>query len=397
MLTGAEYYFSHQARCEYPYWDCQGPTSCWGLDWFDGDDPVLDEDGQYSTDLLTRRAEKIIMEHPPEKPLFLYLPYQAVHGRLEAPQEVIERFEHVEDEKRRVYAAMIWKLDEGVRNITRALEKSGLYNNSVVVFLSDNGGHHAFGGNNWPLRAEKGSYFEGGIRVPAFVHSPLMTQRGGGMVQNDLMHVSDLFPTLVGGVAGVDKENDVLQGLDGVDQWPTILDGTPSPRQELLHTIDPLGLARDEDPLTGTKQAALRQGPWKLILGAPGQNANQDGWIPPPKWKPGKKELEKKAREAARLSPECKPCKFTRQNLTTGVCLFDVENDPTERCNLAEAQPDKVRELLDRLAVYNATAVPPQYPGPDDRCDPSRSGNVFVAWGEDDEEEGGGLGRKTEL
>lgn len=85
FFSGAEYYFSHAARCEYPDWECQGPTSCWGLDFFDQDEPVYSSEGAYSTDLLTARAVEIIRQHGREeeaaegkqdKPMFLYLPYQ---------------------------------------------------------------------------------------------------------------------------------------------------------------------------------------------------------------------------------------------------------------------------------------------------------------------------------
>lgn len=139
FYNGAEYYFSHVGRCEFPGWECQGPNDCWGLDLFNGTEPVLSS--EYSTDLFTRRAEEIIARHRPERdgPLFLYLPYQAVHGRLEAPAEAIERFAHIEDDDRRVFAAMLWKLDQGVGNVTRALERAGLANNTVLVFSSDNG------------------------------------------------------------------------------------------------------------------------------------------------------------------------------------------------------------------------------------------------------------------
>lgn len=118
---------------------CQGPNACWGVDFFDDDAPVYST--EYSTFMLTRRAEKIIMEHDREKdgPLFLYLPYQAVHGRLEAPRAAIDRFAHVEDEDRRVFAAMLWLLDEGVGNVTRALERAGLADDTILVFSSDNG------------------------------------------------------------------------------------------------------------------------------------------------------------------------------------------------------------------------------------------------------------------
>lgn len=139
FYNGAEFYFSHVGQCEYPGWDCQGPNACWGIDFFDDDTPVYST--EYSTYMLTRRAENIIMDHDRERdgPLFLYLPYQAVHGRLEAPRAAIDRFAHVEDEDRRVFAAMLWLLDEGVGNVTRALDRAGLADDTILVFSSDNG------------------------------------------------------------------------------------------------------------------------------------------------------------------------------------------------------------------------------------------------------------------
>ncbi len=377
MWTGAEYYFSHVARCEFPYHDFQGPTSGWGIDWFDQDEPVFDEEGQYSTDLLTRRAEEIILQHPAdgETPLFLYLPYQAVHGRLEAPPEIVARFAHIEDENRRIYAAMLWNLDEGVGKVKAALEQAGLHSNSVLIFTTDNGGDPHFGGNNWPLRGGKATYWEGGVRGVAFVHSPLLKETG--VSRDCLMGAVDWFPTILGlvdGTSGQRSNATDMDGIDGVDQWPCISEGAPSSRTELLHTIDPMGLDTG-DPLTGTKQAAIRRGPWKLLLGAPGQNVRQDTWVPPPKWTPGKPRP---------LAPPCMPCKFTQENLTTGICLFNIDNDPEERCNLAASEPTLVAELVARIEAFNATAVPAHYPPPDDRCDPSVGGRgYFAAWGEE--------------
>jgi len=106
-------------------------------------------------------------------------------------------------------------------------------------------------------------------------------------------------------------------------QWDTISAGRPSPRTELLHNIDPMGL--DLDLVTGTKQAALRQGPWKILVGNPSQNVAQNGWVPPPCL-----EKDTKAPPSPPLAPPCAPCTFTRKNLTTGVCLFNVEEDPEE-------------------------------------------------------------------
>ena len=84
------------------------------------------------------------------------------------------------------------------------------------------------------------------------------------------------------------------------------------------------------------------------------------------------------------MEPLCEDCKFTKENLTTGVCLFNIEEDPEERCNVAGSQKVVVTQLLARLEEYNRTAVPAQYPGPDERCDPSLHGHVFGAWGEEE-------------
>lgn len=400
MLTGAEYYFSHVARCEFPFYDFKGSTSGWGLDWFDQETPVFEDQGLYSTDVMTQRAVEIISSHGLNKsnqPLFLYLSYQAVHGRLQAPQRDIDRFAHVADEERRTYAAMVWKLDEGVGNVTRALREAGLYENSVMVFTTDNGGHPAFGGNNWPLRGQKGTYWEGGIRGTAFVHSPLLEEKG--VERFNLMHVVDWFPTLLGLVDRAHEKKEKPSGfapsvgnssgspglggdrnssVDGTDQWAAISRGALPPRYELLHTIDPMGMDSG-DPLTGTKQAAIRRGPWKLLLGAPGQNVNQDKWIPPPDWSgQGQEDVLAKI-----YGGKCEICRFTQENITTGVCLFNIEKDPQERCNLASTELAVVADLLARLEAYNATAVPVQYPGPDDRCDPAQLGHFFGAWGEE--------------
>lgn len=78
----------------------------------------------------------------------------------------------------------------------------------------------------------------------------------------------------------------------------------------------------------------------------------------------------------------CYPCVFIHENLTTGVCLFDIEEDPEERCNLAPVLPQVVEQLLIKLQQYNETALPPQYPPPSTSCDPALYNNTFVAWGD---------------
>lgn len=143
-------------------------------------------------------------------------------------------------------------------------------------------------------------------------------------------------------------------------QWPTISEGAPSPRTELLHNIDPMGL--EEDPVTGTKQAALRKGPWKILVGNPSQNLNQNGWVPPPTEMGARKRrgtgtgngraVEQQQGQQQGLAPPCAPCTFARTNLTTGVCLFNVEEDPEEVCRGSIDRSSVGRwSVVGRLAV----------------------------------------------
>ena len=111
--------------------------------------------GNYSTRLFSNRAVQIIEEHGAnsgDTPLFMYLAYQATHSPLQAPQSYIDRCGKVLDHNRRVFCAMALCMDEGIANITAALKRSGLYNNTVIFFTGDNGGQVHAGGNNWPLR-----------------------------------------------------------------------------------------------------------------------------------------------------------------------------------------------------------------------------------------------------
>ncbi|RXG59692.1 Arylsulfatase B, partial [Armadillidium vulgare] len=147
---------------------------------------------------------KIINEHDPSKPLFLFLSHLATHvggnpgTPLQAPEEDIQRFSHIKDEKRRIFAAMLWKLDESVGRVIKALQDNNMLDNSIVVFTTDNGGdssgHSGGAASNWPLRGTKNSMWEGGVRGSAFIWSSLLKKPG--RVSMEMMHITDWFPTL---------------------------------------------------------------------------------------------------------------------------------------------------------------------------------------------------------
>ncbi|XP_071348435.1 arylsulfatase I-like [Trachinotus anak] len=226
-LTGSVDYYS--------YGSCDGPGLC-GYDLHDDEGVAWGQEGKYSTTLFTQRARKILESHDPAgRPLFLLLSLQAVHTPLQPPKPYIYPYRDMANVARRKFAAMVSTVDEAVRNVTYALRKFGYYKNSVIIYSTDNGAQPFTGGSNWPLRGRKGTYWEGGVRGVAFVHSPLLRRRR--RVSKALLHITDWFPTLVGLAGGNISQS---QGLDGFDVWTTISEGTESPRQEILHNIDPL-------------------------------------------------------------------------------------------------------------------------------------------------------------
>ncbi|KAF3698569.1 Arylsulfatase I [Channa argus] len=232
-LTGSVDYYS--------YGSCDGPGLC-GYDLHDDEGVAWGQEGKYSTMLFTQRARKILESHNPRvRPLFLLLSLQAVHTPLQPPKSYIYPYHSMTNVARRKFAAMVSTVDEAVRNVTYDLRKYGYYKNSVIIYSTDNGAQPFTGGSNWPLRGRKGTYWEGGVRGVAFVHSPLLRRRR--RVSRALLHITDWFPTLVNLAGGNISQT---RGLDGFDVWPTISEGKESPRQEILHNIDPLHKPPDQ-------------------------------------------------------------------------------------------------------------------------------------------------------
>ena len=116
---------------------------------------------------------------------------------------------------------MVSALDDSIGNLTQTLKDTGLYNNSVIFFTTDNGGPPATFNrnyaNNWPLRGTKNTMWEGGVHGTGFVHSPLIEKPG--RISDDMLHVCDWFPTIYGLAGGNVSE---LTNLDGYDVWDTV-------------------------------------------------------------------------------------------------------------------------------------------------------------------------------
>jgi arylsulfatase A-like enzyme len=266
------------------------------LDWYRNDRPV-NEQG-YVTQLWGTDAISQINEHDPKTPLFLYLAFTAPHSPYQAPKEYLDRYTNIEDPTRRAYAAMITCMDDEIGKVITALDKKMMRDNTLIVFMSDNGGNQTallagdadvsklkLPADNGSYRGGKGMLYEGGTRVAALANWPGRIKPGE---VKEMIHVVDIFPTLAG-LAGASLTKG--KPLDGLDVWPTISEGKPSPRTEVVYNIEPF-------------RGGVRQGDWKLI------------WRTP---------------------------------LPSAIELYNIPQDPYEKTNLADSNPQKVADLQKRI------------------------------------------------
>jgi len=169
----------------------------------------------YLTDEFSDEAVRFI-DRNQAKPFFLYLAFNAPHAPLEAPEKYLSRFAGIKNPKRQIYAAMVSAVDDGVGRVLAELRKQGLADNTLVFYLSDNGGPtQANASNNQPLRGDKGSPWEGGFRVPFAVQWPGHLSKG--MVYEKPVSSLDIFATIA---ALASAPVNLERPLDGVNLMP---------------------------------------------------------------------------------------------------------------------------------------------------------------------------------
>ncbi|KAK6191933.1 hypothetical protein SNE40_003505 [Patella caerulea] len=293
---------------------------------------------EYSLDVFTRRAKEILTTHSINTPLFLYLPFQNVHAPLEVPEIYEKKFANIQNRNRRQYSGMVYALDEAVGQIMKVLDDQGYMNNSVIMFTTDNGGPVVSGANNLPLRGAKTTIWEGGTRGAAFVYSPTYLHKTQ-YTHNGLMHAADWFSTILG-AAGVD----IPDGVDGLNLWDMMSNGSNSTRQEVVHNIDDM-----------YNNSAIRDSRYKLMFGNPGR---YNTWYPLPG-----------------VDGLCQPVSEITD--LPDVQLFDLLEDPGEHYNIADQNPHIVQRLTDRLNFYKKTAIPARYPKGDPESNPDNFGGVW--------------------
>lgn len=277
-----------------------------GFDWHK-DDRICRDEG-YSTHLIANAATKFVADTAGKKPFFLYVPFNAVHAPHQVPAEYTKAYPNLKGERRK-YAGMLAAMDEGVGKIVAAVEKAGLRQDTLFLFSSDNGGPQpGVVTDNGPYRAGKGTLYEGGVRVAAF--ATWDGQIPAGKTTAEPIHIVDWYATLVKLCRA--KAEQKLP-LDGLDVWPTLTQGKPTPHHDILLNTTP-------------NAGAVRAGNWKLVT--KGEEDDPDGGT-------------------ARTGKEV-------------VELFDLKVDPHEKTNLAETNPEKVKDLKAALAEYAKQAVAPK-------------------------------------
>jgi arylsulfatase A-like enzyme len=248
FLGGAHSYFAGQAAPIYR-----------------NNDPITEE--EYLTDAFAREAALFIDRHRDE-PFFLYLAFNAVHTPMQATEARLKEFEAIADPKRRKYAAMMAAMDEAIGSVLEKLAHHGLEENTLVFFISDNGGPTMNGtsrnaSRNEPLRGSKRTTLEGGIRVPFFVKWP--ARLPAGQVYDKPVIQLDFLPTALA-AAGVQIEPQWK--ADGVDLVPFLSGQNEGvPHERLYWRLGP--------------QMAIRQGDWKLVRYDPTVDGAQGRATPP--------------------------------------------------------------------------------------------------------------------
>jgi arylsulfatase A-like enzyme len=265
--------------------------------------PKGGKDGDFLTDRLTDEAITIIDDWKDE-PFFLYFPYYAVHTPIQGRPDLVEHYQGKikpgNRHRNATYAAMVHAIDLSVGRITKRLEELGIADRTVIFLTGDNGGLDRKGNptENAPLRAGKGSAYEGGVRVPTVIKWPGVTPEGS---VNDTPVISvDYYPTMLAmsGIEGDAKHN---KSVDGVDITSILKDPKADLGRDELFWHYPHSHGGGAKPY-----GAIRDGDWRLV-------------------------------------------RFYGSN---SIELYNLRDDIGEKTDLAKAMPEIAKRLNDKLGIW---------------------------------------------
>ncbi len=293
-LTQGDVTFSTHLKISEPRYDDHNPI-------LRGTQPLTER--EYLTDALARESVAFIGRHRAE-PFFLYLAFNAPHSPMQAPPKYLDRFAHIPDLHRRLFAAMVSAMDDAVGTVLAKLRAENLEEQTLIVFLSDNGGPTAeLTSSNAPFSGGKGSFLEGGLRVPFLVQWKGKLPAGKTFAHP--VTALDLAPTFltaasfgVPPLGGPGPAKAGTPSLEGLNLLPHLRGESPLPARPLFWRMG--------------RQAAARDGDWKLF------RTGDQPWQ-----------------------------------------LFNLATDPAEQTNLAPEKPAEVERLAALWAKWNQQNIPP--------------------------------------
>lgn len=288
-LNGAVNYFNRNLSI--------GPENEGDVDWYLKDKQIIEEG--YTTDLIGKTAIDFIASVPVDKPFFLYVPFTAPHGPLQAKQEDLNKYPERQGAKK-IYAGMVDNLDQNIGKILSCLERRGQLDETFILFCSDNGGLLK-GASNGELRGGKLTPYQGGIRVVAAARWPQGGVSGGKIIEQRVGYI-DIFPTImaIAGYNGFYKNK-----IDGQDILEILKGGTITDRD--WFTYEDQNDNKIEDMAINTNQ-------WKLVVKRPAPDNNSG------------------------TSPVFE--------------LFRIDLDPFEKKSLANQKQEKVNELFSKIEKF---------------------------------------------
>ena len=332
-----------------------GGTACTLYDptikdlWAD-DGPARNLNGTaFQEDLHVSRLLSLIANASAAAPLFLYYAPHVAHYPLQVPEAALALFDFMSDDEgacnatvpyvfpaaggqtqpyrcRAMEAALIHYLDAAIGTVVDALVARGWWNETLMLFASDNGAPldvAESGGNNYPLRGGKYASWQGGVTTPAFIGGGYVPPARRGVTVDAPVHIADWLATFAG-LAGVDPTDargaaSGLPPVDSVDLWPLLMgSNTTSPRQEIPISPD-----------------VLVAWPYKLLRGLQDWSGYTGPVYP----------------NASSVAPDASPNTWT---FCGGGCLYNLADDNEERTDVAAAHPDIVKALTLRLDLLKS-------------------------------------------